>query len=89
MDPISAVDLYWRPGCPFCMDLMPRLRRSDLPVREFNIWEDPEAAARVRAAADGNEIVPTVFVGGHVMINPSFEQIEAAVREHAPELLAS
>ncbi|AXB42152.1 glutaredoxin domain-containing protein [Amycolatopsis albispora] len=89
MDPITAVDLYWRPGCPFCVDLMARLSRSDLPVREFNIWEDDEAAARVRAVADGNEIVPTVFVGGHSMINPSFGEIEAAVRAHAPELLAS
>ncbi|UJW29294.1 NrdH-redoxin [Saccharothrix sp. AJ9571] len=89
MDPISAIDLYWRPGCPFCMDLTGRLSRAGLPVREFNIWEDEEAAARVRAVADGNEIVPTVFVGGHSMINPTLEQIEAAVREHAPQLLAS
>jgi mycoredoxin len=30
---------------------------------EINIWEDPQAAARVRSVANGNETVPTVFVG--------------------------
>ncbi|WP_281170243.1 glutaredoxin domain-containing protein [Amycolatopsis nigrescens] len=84
---ITAIDVYWRPGCPFCMALARPLRRSGLPVREFNIWEDPEAAARVRSVADGNETVPTVFIGPHAMVNPSFGQLESAVREHAPELL--
>ena len=40
------VEVYWRPGCPFCMMLLPPLRRSGLQLREGNIWEDPQAAAR-------------------------------------------
>ncbi|GAB3477045.1 glutaredoxin family protein [Amycolatopsis cihanbeyliensis] len=83
----TEIELYWRPGCPFCMALQRPLRRSGLPVREINIWEEPEAAARVRAVAGGNETVPTVFVGEHAMVNPSFRELEAAVREHAPQLL--
>ncbi|WP_216215610.1 glutaredoxin family protein [Amycolatopsis aidingensis] len=83
----TEIEFYWRPGCPFCMALRQPLRRSGLPVREINIWEDPEAAARVRSVADGNETVPTVFVGEHAMVNPSFRKLEAAVREHAPRLL--
>lgn len=84
---LMEVEFYWRPGCPFCMALRPRLRRSGLPVREVNIWEDPEAAARVRAAADGNETVPTVFVGQQALVNPSMSAITDAVRRTAPELL--
>jgi hypothetical protein len=56
-------------------------------VREVNIWEDPEAAARVRAVARGNETVPTVFVGEHALVNPSIRQVTALVRETAPHLL--
>ena len=44
-------------------------------------------SARVRGVADGNEIVPTVFIGSQALINPSFAEIEAAVRKEAPELL--
>lgn len=55
-------------------------------MTEINIWEDPDAAAKVRAVADGNEVVPTVFIGSYAMVNPSAEKVEAAVREHAPEI---
>lgn len=72
------VEVYWRPGCPFCMLLLPQLRRSGLQLREINIWEDPEAAARVRTVADGNETVPTVFVGGEALVNPSARLVLAA-----------
>jgi|SRR5699024_3457727 len=81
------IEVYWRPGCPFCMALAPRLRRSGLPRREINIWEDPEAAARVREVAGGNETVPTVFVGERALVNPGMREINDAVRAEAPELL--
>jgi glutaredoxin-like protein len=82
----TMVEFYWRPGCPYCLALRGPLRRSGLPVREINIWEDPKAAARVRSVAGGNETVPTVFVGTHAMVNPSMRQVLAAVREHTPDL---
>lgn len=78
--PPPIVEVYWRPGCPFCRMLMRPLRRSGLPLREFNIWEDPAAAARVRSVAGGNETVPTVFIGDHAMVNPSLRQVLAAAR---------
>ena len=81
------IEVYWRPGCPFCMALAPRLRRSGLPRREINIWEDPEGAARVREVAGGNETVPTVIVGERALVNPGISEINEAVRAEAPELL--
>jgi glutaredoxin-like protein len=83
----TTVEFYWRPGCPFCMMLQADLDGTGLPVRAVNIWEDPEGAARVRSVADGNETVPTVFVGPAAMVNPSIDEVLAAVRTHAPELL--
>lgn len=85
----NVIEFYWRPGCPFCMALRGPLRRSGLPVRELNIWADPQAAARVRVAADGDETVPTVVVGPRALVNPSMGQVLAAVRDHAPDLAAS
>ncbi|MTD56972.1 glutaredoxin family protein [Amycolatopsis pithecellobii] len=83
----TAVEFYWRPGCGFSMMLRAHLERAGLPLHEVNIWEDETAAARVRAVADGNETVPTVFVGPAAMVNPDIDQVLAAVREHAPQLL--
>lgn len=62
--------VYWRPGCMFCMRLRASLlRRADRAIW-VNIWRDPAAAARVREANDGNETVPTVFVGESAHTNP-------------------
>ena len=36
-----VVEVYWRPGCPYCWMLLRPLRRSGLQLREINIWEDP------------------------------------------------
>ncbi len=75
----SVVEFYWRPGCPFCMMLRADLDHSGLPLREVNIWEDPEAAARVRSVADGNETVPTVSVGEAHLVNPTARQVQTLV----------
>jgi mycoredoxin len=83
----SAVEFYWRPGCGFCMMLRAHLERAGLPLHEVNIWEDDAAAERVRSVADGNETVPTVFVGPVAMVNPDIDEVLTAVREHAPGLL--
>lgn len=85
----TTITLYWRPGCPFCMALRAKLKPKNLPLHEVNIWDDPEAAARVHSVADGNETVPTVFVGEHAMVNPSAKEVMAAVAEHAPDLLSA
>jgi mycoredoxin len=75
----TAVLVYWRPGCPSCRWLLRPLRRHRIPMVEINIWKDRQAAARVRSVANGNETVPTVFVGPHAMVNPSVSQVLAAV----------
>ena len=66
-----GVTVYWRPGCPYCSRLRRGLRQVGLPVTEANIWEDPVAASVVRAAAHGNETVPTVVIGLTALVNPS------------------
>ncbi|MFC8449312.1 glutaredoxin domain-containing protein [Kitasatospora sp. NPDC057223] len=70
----SAVDgrpiVYWRAGCKYCLRLRIRLGRSARQVHWVDIWSDPEGAAKVRAANDGNETVPTVVVAGQDHVNP-------------------
>lgn len=75
-----SIVMYWRPGCGFCSRLRAGLQHLGLPVVEIDIWQDPDAAAFVRSVANGCETVPTVTVGGTSMVNPSPDQVLAAVR---------
>lgn len=81
--PDVAVQFYWRPGCMFCMMLERRLAKRGMRLEKHNIWEEPEAAARVRVAAGGNETVPTVFVGDRALVNPAPKQVERLLAEAA------
>ena len=83
----TAIDFYWRPGCPFCMNLERKLDNLNVPLNKQNIWEKPEAAETVRSIADGNETVPTVVIGKAKMVNPSANEVLQALENQAPELL--
>ena len=63
--------IYWRPGCPFCLRMRTVLARESGRYHWVDIWSDPDAAASVRAVADGNETVPTVVTPGQSYVNPS------------------
>lgn len=65
------VEVFWRPGCPYCSSLRSDLSRRGVAATWRNIWEDEGARAQVRAANSGNETVPTVRVGAQVLTNPS------------------
>jgi len=87
-DQIDAVDFYWRPGCPFCSMLERDLAAANIPMRKRNIWDEPEAAAFVRSVADGNETVPTIFVGGRAMVNPPIAAVTELLSAVAPHLVS-
>ena len=79
MTDTPAVDFYWRPGCPFCTMLERGLTARAVPLRKHNIWEDAAAAAVVRGHARGNETVPTVVIDGVGLVNPSPDEVLAAL----------
>ncbi len=71
--------LYTRPGCPFSAKLRAKLALARIPYAKVDIWADKDAAAVVRSVNDGNELVPTVQVGGVFLSNPSVREIKAAL----------
>ena len=79
------MNAHTRPGRPYCFALRAGLRRADLTFREINIWENSTAAAFVRSVANGNETVPTVTIGGVIMVNPGARRVRAlAVESSGP-----
>jgi glutaredoxin-like protein len=73
--PVTAVEVFWRPGCPYCASLRRDLDRRGVPAAWRDIWRDEQARAFVRAVNAGNETVPTVRVGSEVLTNPSWRQL--------------
>ncbi|HEY6795603.1 MAG TPA: glutaredoxin domain-containing protein [Kineosporiaceae bacterium] len=71
--------IYWRPGCQYCLRLRGRLGRRARRAHWVNIWADPDGAARVRAAADGCETVPTVVIRGTAHVNPDPAMVQRAI----------
>ena len=59
------------------------MRANKLTYTERDIWQDDEAAAAVRAVANGNETVPTVNIGDVWMVNPSIDQVRRALEAAA------
>ena len=77
----DPVTVYTRPGCPYCFMLRRGLQRRGVAFTEVNIWENPDAAAAVRAVADGNETVPTVHVAGQWLVNPRAGRVARLARD--------
>lgn len=63
--------VYWRPGCMYCVRLRVSLNIRGRRAVWVNVLGDEAASLRVREANDGNETVPTVFVGESSHTNPS------------------
>jgi glutaredoxin len=84
----AGIVVYWRPGCPWCSRLLRWIDRSGLPAQRRNIWDEPDAAAAVRAITGGDETVPTVTVGAVDLVNPSPKVLAAVVAQELPHPLA-
>ncbi|MGW2212208.1 mycoredoxin [Streptomyces sp. NPDC001781] len=81
----GTVTMYSTTWCGYCRRLKGQLDREGIPFTEINIEHDPESAAFVEKANDGNQTVPTVRVvpigsGSEVvMTNPSLAQVKQAL----------
>ncbi|OKI81380.1 glutaredoxin domain-containing protein [Streptomyces sp. CB02414] len=77
--------VYWRPGCTYCLRLRLRLGRGARRLHWVDIWRDPDGAAVVRAANDGNETVPTVVVSGRPHTNPDPAWVREQISGSGPQ----
>ncbi len=65
--------------CPDVARARGRLTELGLEWREFNTEEDEGAAGRARALNNGTLRVPTLVLGGRVLVEPSVEELDAAL----------
>lgn len=84
----TGVDVYWRPGCSFCMSMRAALAEAGVEARWHDIWHDADSAAFVRSVAGGNETVPTITIGGQVMVAPRPREVIGRMVEIDPAAVA-
>ncbi|MFI6641408.1 mycoredoxin [Streptomyces sp. NPDC050504] len=80
----GTVTMYSTTWCGYCRRLKGQLDREGIAYTEINIEHDPESAAFVEKANDGNQTVPTLLVVAEsgtesVMTNPSLAQVKQAL----------
>lgn len=81
----GTVTMYSTTWCGYCRRLKSQMDREGISYAEVNIELDPEAAALVEKANNGNQTVPTVVIapaaGGDsvTMTNPSLIQVKQAL----------
>lgn len=75
--PAGAVTMFSTTWCGYCTRLKSQLDREGIAYTEVNIEHDPEAAAFVMTANQGNQTVPTLlFPDGATATNPSLLEVK-------------
>jgi mycoredoxin len=70
--------MYTTPWCGYCHRLKSQLDREGITYEIIDIEQQPEAAAVVESANNGNQTVPTlVYADGTAHTNPSVAQVKA------------
>lgn len=80
---MTDVTVFWRPMCGYCEMLKRDLHRRGIAYDDIDIWNDRGQAEVVKAANNGDELVPTVRVGERFLPNPSVDEVMEAVRAAA------
>ena len=76
----AVLEVYWRPGCSFCLRLFRALDGAGIEYRLRNIWEDEDARRFVRTHNQEMEVVPTVKIGATTLSNPEPGELIAAIK---------
>lgn len=72
--------MYTTQTCGDCASLKAWLTKEQIPYREIQIEDDPDARRIVREAAGGYMSVPTVILpDGRVLIEPTPPEVRAAL----------
>lgn len=74
--------MYTTPWCGYCKRLKSQLDREGIAYDIVDIEQQPDAAAIVESANNGNQTVPTlVYSDGTAQTNPSVAQVKGKLEE--------
>jgi len=74
--PHGGIVMYCTPWCGDCKQARAWLEEHHLPYTEVNIAQNRQAAAQVRAWANGNETTPTFDIDGVIVVDFQPERLK-------------
>ena len=73
------VKMYTTAWCGICKHVKRYLNSKNVAVEEIDIEEHPEFGEMIEKATGGFRIVPTLDIGGKLIVNPSRPEIDSAL----------
>lgn len=80
------VTMYSTPWCGYCRRLKRQFDDAGIDYREIDVDATPGYDERIIEASGGYRTVPTVEVGGKMLVNPTLQEVEDALNEAAPAI---
>ena len=75
-DEITVYSTTW---CGHCHRLIRQLNEAGIAYRVVDVDDNPQFGDRIVAATGGYRTVPTIEVGGALLVNPSLAQVQTAL----------
>ncbi len=79
MSSTPIVTMYSTTWCGYCRRLKRQLEEAGISYEEIDLDRDGSYDDRIIEKTGGYRTVPTVEVGGELLVNPSLREIEAAL----------
>ena len=75
----DVITMYSTTWCGYCRRLARQMDEAGISYWVVDLDQDPTHDARIIAKTGGYRTVPTLEVGGELMVNPSIRQVQAAL----------
>jgi mycoredoxin len=66
--PSAPVEIFTKPGCPYCAALKQKLQADGTPFIDHNVHADLRALQRMLQLNGGRRNVPTIVQGDEVIV---------------------
>jgi mycoredoxin len=72
----TPVTMYSTSWCGFCHRLQRQFDHAGIAYRVVDLDEHPHHGDRIVRATGGNRVVPSVDVGGRLLVNPTVREVK-------------
>lgn len=76
------VTMYTTSWCGYCRRLKRQMEQAGIDFVEVDLDDDPAYDARIIAATGGYRTVPTLEVGGELLVNPSLAELQEVLHHN-------
>lgn len=76
---VTPVTMFSTSWCGHCRRLKRQMEDEGISFSEVDLEGDPSHDDRIMAAAGGHRTVPTLEIGGRLLVNPSLGEVREAL----------